>query len=124
MKTGILLMSLGTPEKLEDMEAYLLDIRHGAPVSPKFVEEMQERYRQGGGKSPLLEITKKQAEALEQALNQNGKQFKTYVGMRHWHPYIQDVMKEIAKDGITSLISFPMTPLWLDSKVWICSIFL
>lgn len=110
MKTGILLMSLGTPEKLEDMEAYLLDIRHGAPVSPKFVEEMQKRYKQGGGKSPLLEITKKQAGALEQTLNQNGEQFKTYVGMRHWHPYIQDVMEEIAQDGITSLISFPMTP--------------
>jgi ferrochelatase len=110
MRTGVLLMSLGSPEKLEDMEAYLLDIRHGMPVSKLFVAEMQERYRQGGGKSPLLEITKNQAEALEKSLNENGKEFKVYVGMRHWHPYITDVMMKIAQDKISTLISFPMTP--------------
>jgi ferrochelatase len=110
MKKGVLLTSLGSPERLEDMEAYLLDIRHGRPVSHELLSEVTERYKLAGGKSPLLEITQRQAKALEQRLNKNGEDFKVYVGMRHWHPYIHDVMKQIIADGIEILVSLPLTP--------------
>src|ERR1700687_3759246 len=96
---GVLLMSLGTPNHLDEMEAYLLDIRGGRPTSPEFVEEIKARYRAAGGRSPLLDITKRQAQALEKELNQDEKAFKVYIGMRHWHPYIPAVVRQIADDG-------------------------
>lgn len=103
-------MSLGSPEHLEDMEDYLLQVRHGRKPSPEFVEEIKRRYRAGGGKSPLLEITQRQAQALEIALNQNGKLFKTYVGMKYWHPYIKNIVEQISMDGIKQLVALPLTP--------------
>lgn len=107
---GVLLMSLGSPNHLDEMEEYLVNVRRGRAPSKEFVEEIKERYRQAGGKSPLLEITERQAQALETRLNRGGGNFKVYVGMRHWHPYIQDTMKRIAQDGVTKLLSLPLTP--------------
>jgi len=109
---GVLLMSLGTPNHLDEMEAYLLDIRGGRPLTPEFVNELKERYRKAGGRSPLLDITKAQAAKLEELLNKEKGNFKVYVGMRHWHPYIPTIMEQMAKDGVTEMISFPMTPFY------------
>lgn len=107
---GLILTALGSPERLEDMEPYLLNIRQGRPVNREFVEEMKNRYRQAGGKSPLLEITQQQAQALDKQLNHNGKRVNVYVGMRHWRPYIKSTIEQIAQDGIQQLISLPLTP--------------
>jgi ferrochelatase len=107
---GVLLMAYGGPDSLEDVEPYLLDIRGGRPTSPQLIEEVRERYQLIGGRSPLLDLTRQQATALEQALNINGSHFRTYVGMRHWRPYIRETMAQIARDGIRRLIAIPMAP--------------
>ena len=83
-KTAVLLMAYGSPESVKDMEAYLLDIRGGRPTSKELVEEISERYTRIGGRSPLLEITRQQAAALEAELNRrvNGEHpIEVYVGM-------------------------------------------
>ncbi len=69
MKTAVLVMAYGGPDSLADIEPYLLDVRGGRPVSPEFLAEVTQRYARIGGRSPLLELTRAQAEGLEESLN-------------------------------------------------------
>lgn len=112
MNKAVLVMAYGGPDSLDDIEPYLLDIRGGRPTAPELVEEIRERYALIGGKSPLLAITRAQAQALEQCLNQldPANSYKVYVGMRHWKPYIRDVVAQIAADGYQEGIAFCMAP--------------
>ena len=52
-RTAVILMAYGSPERLEDVPAYLADIRGGRPVRQEAVDELVERYRRIGGTSPL-----------------------------------------------------------------------
>jgi len=115
---GILLMAYGAASSLDEIEPYLKDIRGGRQTSPELVEEVKERYRLMGGRSPLLEITHQQAQALEEALNKaNGPRFRVYVGMRHWHPYIKETVDVIKKDGIHRLVALCLTPYYSKMSV-------
>ena len=107
---GALVMAYGGPNSLDEVEPYLLDVRGGRPTSAEIIHEVRERYRQIGGRSPILERTRAQAAALEAALNDGGHQFKASVGMRHWHPYIADTLKEMAQDGIERAVGVVMAP--------------
>src|SRR5512144_3218711 len=93
---GILLMAYGSPESLDELEPYLLDIRGGRPVTPALLAEIKERYALIGGRSPLLDLTKAQASALESELNRRfegqNSNFRAYVGMRHWQPRIREAV--------------------------------
>jgi ferrochelatase len=104
---GVLLMAYGGPDSLDDIEPYLLDIRGGRPTSPELVAEIQQRYAQIGGKSPLLEVTRRQAAALEAAL---GEGFKVYVGMRHWTPRIAETVARMETDGIQRAVALVAAP--------------
>lgn len=104
---GVLLMAYGGPDSLDDIEPYLLDIRGGRPTSPELVAEIKERYAVIGGKSPLLDVTRRQAAALEAAL---GDGFKTYVGMRHWQPRIAETVAQMESDGITRAVALVAAP--------------
>jgi ferrochelatase len=64
-------MAYGAAGSLEEVAPYLADIRAGRPPSPELIEEVKRRYRLMGGTSPLLEITRQQASALEATLNQS-----------------------------------------------------
>ena len=112
MKLAILVMAYGGPDSLDDIEPYLLDIRGGRPTSPGLVAEIRERYAKIGGKSPLLEITSAQASALEKCLNKLSPSgdYRVYVGMRHWKPYIRETIVRIAADGYQAGIAFCMAP--------------
>jgi ferrochelatase len=107
---GVLVMAYGGPNKLEEVEPYLLDVRGYRPTSPEIIHEVRERYREIGGRSPILEQTRAQADALENALNTNGSTFKVFVGMRHWHPYIKDVLAEMQEQGIERAVGIVMAP--------------
>jgi protoheme ferro-lyase len=61
-------MAYGSPSSPEDIRPYLEDIREGRPVSDAAVEELTERYRRIGGRSPLDEITERQRAALARAM--------------------------------------------------------
>lgn len=107
---GLLVMAYGGPDKLEDVEPYLLDVRGYRPTSREIIHEVRERYREIGGRSPILEQTQAQADALESALNVNGASFKTFVGMRHWHPFIKDVLADMRAQGIEKAVGLVMAP--------------
>jgi ferrochelatase len=111
---GILLMAYGSPDSLDDLEPYLLDIRNGRPVSPALLAEIKDRYALIGGRSPLLDLTRAQASELERELNQRFESqnlnFRTFVGMRHWQPRIREAVAQIKTEGINQLIALVLAP--------------
>jgi ferrochelatase len=108
--TGVLLMAHGSPDHLDDMGPYLQHIRGGRPTPPSLVEDIRERYRLIGGRSPLLDLTRAQAQALEARLQAQGGRCRVYVGMRHWHPFIQETVQQMVADGIQRVVALSMAP--------------
>jgi ferrochelatase len=109
-KFAVLLMAYGTPSSEADIEAYLTDIRGGRRPTPEAVQDLRERYRKIGGRSPLLEITNAQTSALEKRLNTNGMNVRTYFGMKHWHPYIREVVPTVLEEGLDRIVGLVLAP--------------
>jgi len=109
-RIGLLVMAYGGPNTIDEVEPYLLDVRGYRPTSQEIINEVRERYREIGGRSPILEQTREQAAALETALNADGQDFKAFVGMRHWHPYIKDTLAEMQAQGIEKAVGLAMAP--------------
>jgi ferrochelatase len=107
---AVLLMAYGTPDSIEDIEPYLTDIRRGGKPTPEAVRELKSRYRRIGGRSPLLEITRAQASALERKLVSEGVDARVYFGMKHWHPYVREVVPQIINDGFSRVIGLALAP--------------
>jgi ferrochelatase len=107
---GVLVMAYGGPNTLDEVEPYLMDVRGHRPTAPEIVHEVHERYRAIGGRSPILEQTQAQATALQSALNTAGKDFKVFVGMRHWHPYIKDALAQMHSQDIKRAVGVVMAP--------------
>ncbi|MGE5376542.1 MAG: ferrochelatase [Bacteroidota bacterium] len=107
---GLLVMAYGGPDNIDEVEPYLLDVRGYRPTAPEIIHEVRERYREIGGRSPILEQTREQADALESELNAHGQQFKAFVGMRHWRPYIKDTLAEMQVQGIERAVGLVMAP--------------
>ena len=108
---AVLLMAMGGPDCLENVEAYLMDVRGGRATSPELVEEIRQRYRVTGGKSPVLGITQEVARSLEQRLNASaGQQYRCYVGLRHWHPFIRETYARLLEDFPERIIGLCMAP--------------
>lgn len=108
--TGILLLAHGGPNSLEDIEPFLVNIRSGRPFPPRLLEEIRDRYRQIGGRSPLLELSERQARALERSLNNDGERFRVYLGMRNWHPFIRETVAAMAADGVQQALALCLAP--------------
>ncbi|WP_121609670.1 ferrochelatase [Mesobacillus foraminis] len=111
-KMGLLVMAYGTPYKEEDIERYYTHIRHGRRPSDELLEDLKNRYEAIGGISPLAEITRKQAEKLEEALNglQDQYEFKMYLGLKHIEPFVEDAVKQMHEDGIEEAVSIVLAP--------------
>lgn len=111
---GILLMAYGSPESMDQIEDYLIDVRGGRVPSPELIHEIKERYEKIGGHSPLLERTNEQAENLVEELNKRNQgeslQYRGYVGMRHWEPRIHEAVQQMAHDCIKRAVSMVMAP--------------
>ena len=107
---AILLLAFGGPRSLDEVEPFLIRLFRGRKPSSEQLERVKERYRLIGGRSPLPEITFKQAKALENSLDAKGYPFKSYVGMRCGHPLIEETLKKIVVDGIHEVIALPMAP--------------
>jgi ferrochelatase len=98
-------MAYGSPERIEDIRPYLEDIREGRPVSDKAVEELTERYRRIGGRSPLDEVTERQRVALERELG-----LPVYAGMKHWRPRIGDAIDAAISRGAERVVGVVLAP--------------
>lgn len=108
---AVLLMAMGGPDCLENVEPFLLDVRGGRPTPPELVAEIRERYRATGGKSPAVGITKALAKKLEARLNESGgERYRVYVGLRHWHPFIKETYAELLGDVPEHIIGLCLAP--------------
>uniref|UniRef100_A0ACD5GU74 Ferrochelatase n=1 Tax=Desertifilum tharense IPPAS B-1220 TaxID=1781255 RepID=A0ACD5GU74_9CYAN len=123
---GVLLLNLGGPEQLGDVRPFLFNlfsdpeiIRLPFPwlqvllawlISTLRAQKSQENYRQIGGGSPLRRITEEQAKALEECLSRKGTDAKVYIGMRYWHPFTEEAIATIKRDGVEKLVILPLYP--------------
>lgn len=109
----LMIMAYGGPDTLDDVRPYLMDVRNYRPTSDELIEEITERYKLIGGRSPILELTQAEAAGIEQALNglaAEGERWKVWVAMRHWHPFIKDVMAEMEAAGVERSVGLVMAP--------------
>ncbi|PEM49552.1 ferrochelatase [Bacillus wiedmannii] len=111
-KIGLLVMAYGTPESLDDVEAYYTHIRHGHKPSEEALQDLIRRYKAIGGISPLAKITKEQAHKLTDSMNKifTKYEFTCYLGLKHIAPFIEDAVEEMKKDGIEQAISIVLAP--------------
>jgi ferrochelatase len=125
-RLGVLLLNLGGPERLEDVRPFLYNlfadpeiIRLPLPWLQKPLawliatmrhRRSRENYRQIGGGSPIRQITEQQAQALAQQLQQMGQSVRIYVGMRYWHPFTEEAIAQIERDGVEKLVILPLYP--------------
>lgn len=110
---AVLLLAFGGVDSEADIEPFIKNVLKGRPVTPEMIEKAKERYRLIGGRSPLLEITRAQAKAVEELLNSDPDAkftYRAYVGMRYWDPFIKDALAGIKKDGIRSAVAVIMAP--------------
>jgi len=107
LPVGVLVMAYGGPRSLDEIPGYLADIRSGRPTPRHLLEEITENYRAIGGCSPLLEVTQKQLDAIEERL---GEGYRCYLGMRHWAPWIEEVVGDMVEDGVTHAVSLVLAP--------------
>ena len=103
--TAVILMAYGSPERIEDIPAYLSDIRRGRPVSDRAVHELTERYRRIGGRSPLAEVTEAQRRALERETG-----LRVHTGMKHWTPRIDEAAERAVADGAATVVGLVLAP--------------
>ncbi|KAK2377061.1 ferrochelatase-2, chloroplastic [Trifolium repens] len=116
------------PETLEDVQPFLLNLFADLDIIrlPRIFSFLQkplaqfvsvlrapksrEGYASIGGGSPLRRITDAQAEELKKSLSEKNDPAEVYVGMRYWHPFTEEAIEQIKKDGITKLVVLPLYP--------------
>jgi ferrochelatase len=110
--TGLLVMAYGTPRSLEEVEPYYTHIRRGRKPSEEQLNDLIERYEAIGGISPLAKITEDQMKKLEEELNRRyeGREFKSYQGLKHIDPFIEDAVHQMKEDGIEEAVSIVLAP--------------
>lgn len=112
-RIGVLVMSYGTPESIEQIEAYYTHIRRGKAPTPEQLKELTDRYEAiVGGVFPLRENTDNQVKALEARLNEKypNVTFVCYQGLKHAAPFIEDGVERMVQDGITEAVGVVLAP--------------
>jgi ferrochelatase len=103
-KWGVLLLAHGAPDRLEDIPAFLLNVREGRKLPDAAVAEIVRRYSLIGG-SPLLRLTTLQAEGLAKLIGR-----PVYLGMRNWKPFISEAVRQINADGVERVVALCLAP--------------
>jgi len=123
-RTAVVVFNLGGPDSLEAVEPFLFNlfndpsiIRQPGPIrwliakiiSARRAPVAKEIYHQIGGRSPILEETRKQAEALQCVLG-NEDVCRVFIGMRYWHPFVEECIAEVKAHAPERIILLPLYP--------------
>jgi ferrochelatase len=104
--TAVILIALGGPRSLDEvspfMEAFI-----GRPAPPPVVAAVKERYQLIGGRSPLPDLVKAQANALGKEL---GPDFRAYEGFRYSMPTVAESFDRAMHEGARRVIALSMSP--------------
>jgi len=106
MRNVVVLVAHGTVSSLEDLGAFVQEIRQGRPAPPSLIQELRERYERVGG-SPLLALTEKLALAVGQETG-----LETRVAMRLWEPRLRDVVSDLSASD--NLVLVPLAPFSIE----------
>ena len=120
MKQALLLLNMGGPNTIEEVELFLRNMfadRNILPMNPylrkfvaniiisKRIDEVKENYRLLGGKSLLPELTQRLIAKLKKQID-----MPVYAAMRYVPPFADRALYECQKQGVEELILFPMYP--------------
>jgi ferrochelatase len=103
---AVLLIAFGGPQGSADVRPFLENVLRGRRVPPERIEEVAHHYELFGGVSPITELTRRQAEGLQQRLRASGLGLPVYIGMRNWRPFLQDTLADMSRAGIRRAIGF------------------
>src|SRR5438105_4547671 len=107
-------MAYGTPSSPGDIEAYYTHIRRGRPPTEEQLADLRARYEAIGGTSPLLGITRDQADVLARAL---GDGWTVALGLKHAPPFIEDAVTELAGAGVERIVGVVLAPHYSRASV-------
>jgi len=107
MKSAVVLMAYGSPERLSDVPAYYADIRGGRAIAPEHLADLVDRYRRLGieDSSPLNAITEQTRAALGAELD-----LPVFTGMKHWTPRIADAADLAVASGAEQIAGLVLAP--------------
>ena len=108
--TAVVLMAYGSPQRKEEIGAYLEHIRGGERPSAEGLVDLERRYDAIGGRSPLLEITRAQAAELERAFAKRGRPVRVWAAMKHSPPFAAEVVHEAHADGTRRFLGVALAP--------------
>ena len=103
---AVLVVAFGGPEGPDDIRPFLANVLRGRRVPPDRVEAVAKHYELFDGVSPLTAITRRQIEGLRVRLQARGLDVPVYLGMRNWHPLLQDTIGAMARDGVRRAVAF------------------
>jgi protoporphyrin/coproporphyrin ferrochelatase len=107
---AVLLIAYGGPHRREDVRPYLARILRGRNLPVDRIEEVARHYEIFGGRSPLAELTTRQAAALEADLAERGPSIPVHIGMRNWTPYLHEALDRIRSTGARRVLGIIMAP--------------
>jgi ferrochelatase len=105
---AVLVIGFGGPESMDEVRPFLQRVLSGRPVPAERFEEVVHHYQVIGGRSPLNEITRRQARALEAALREQSPALRVAVGMRNSAPFLVDTLRELAAAGARRVLGVIM----------------
>jgi ferrochelatase len=125
-RIGVVLFQLGGPDSLDAIEPFLYNLFCDPDIidfpfariarqplakliSTRRAKHVAHHYAEIGGKSPILEFTRRQARALEAEL---GREFdaRVVVAMRYWHPFTAEAIAELAEFAPNEVVLLPLYP--------------
>lgn len=126
-KTAIVMINMGGPDRIEKVYDYLVRImtdtdmiqlpfmqhKMGPWIAKKRTEEVQKKYQEIGGGSPILKWTKLQGDLLCKELDKISPQtapHKSYPAFRYVDPFTEDALAELEQDGVEHAILFSQYP--------------
>ena len=125
MKKAVILFNLGGPDSLEAVQPFLFNLFNDPGIISlptifryplaKFISKRRTPvakaiYSEMGGKSPILEETQAQANAIEKNLQNEEDEYKCFIVMRCWNPRATETIEKVKKFNPNQLILLPLYP--------------
>jgi ferrochelatase len=108
---SVLLIAFGGPTAPAEIRPFLELVTRGRRIPAERLEEVAHHYEQmPGGRSPLNELTERQAAGLRQALDRRGRSLPVFVGMRNWHPFLRETLGAMAAAGHRRALGIILSP--------------
>ncbi|WP_425550151.1 ferrochelatase [Actinomycetospora chlora] len=103
---AVLLLSFGGPEAPDEVRPFLENVTRGRGVPPERLDAVEEHYQHFGGVSPINELNRRLVADLSAALQRSGRDLPVYFGNRNWHPFAEDTVERMARDGVRRALVF------------------